>query len=96
MLMVGHSLCDAALQSPFMSQHKRRGSGPIWYGWLYAHGMIHGGAVYLITGSVWAGIAESILHMVIDFFRCEGKLNNIEDQGLHVLCKVVWWFLCCF
>ena len=95
MLAVGHAVADAALQSPFMSEHKRRGSGPNWIGWLSAHGLVNGGAVYLVTGSVWAGIAETVLHMGIDFFRCEGKLNTLQDQGLHAICKVVWWALCC-
>ena len=94
MLMVGHSVADTALQTNVMSQGKRRSAGQHWYMWLYAHSMIHGGAVYLITGNLGLGIAEVICHFIIDHLKCENKYSLKTDQLLHILCKVVWWYIC--
>lgn len=88
-LLAGHALCDAALQPGSLSEMKR---SPGWLGWmaLFGHGLIHGGAVALITGSVPLGIAETISHALIDKAKCDGKIGLKLDQSLHVICKVVW------
>ncbi len=101
-LLLGHALADFVLQSDTMatskSRHFRsavdRGNGfPPWYYWLAAHSLIHGGVVYLVTGSWALGLAEIVLHTVIDFAKCEHKINFHQDQALHVLCKVAYCFI---
>ena len=74
--------------------HDNKGMNfPAWYYWLTAHALVHGGAVYLVTGSLVLGIVETLLHWFIDFSKCEGWLNFHQDQALHVGCKVGYCFL---
>ena len=63
---------------------------PPWYYWLLAHSLVHGGAVFLVTGSVALGLIETGLHTIIDFSKCEGWINVHVDQGLHIACKLVY------
>ena len=36
-------------------------------------------------------LIEAVVHWFIDLGKCE-KLYNIHvDQGLHMICKVIWW-----
>lgn len=106
-LLAGHALMDYSLQNDAMAACKcRRTTNPLqqavpWYYWLTAHALLHGAAVGVIlrwTGAdynlaVIFGLAETILHWLIDLGKCE-KLYSIHiDQGLHVLCKVAWWAL---
>jgi hypothetical protein len=95
-LVVGHAVADYPLQSDAMAIEKDRHSKTAlqaavpWYYWLSAHSVIHGGAVALITGSIWLGLAETAVHWVIDFAKCEGWTTIAQDQGLHVACKALW------
>lgn len=95
-LLVGHALVDYPLQGEAMATEKDRHSkSPLqaqvpWFYWLTAHALIHGGAVALITQSIWLGLAETVLHWFIDFIKCDGWTNIHQDQALHVACKVVW------
>lgn len=100
-LIIGHALCDFALQSDAMAKGKNRHRPPenvppgqvpqtIWPYWLSAHALIHGGAVMLITGSAWLGIAETVVHWGIDYAKCENWTDIHKDQALHILCKVLW------
>jgi thiosulfate reductase cytochrome b subunit len=59
-------------------------------GWPRAGRAIHGGAVVLVTGSFWLGMAESYAHMAIDYAKCEGWLSVDADQALHAACKFLW------
>lgn len=96
LLIAGHALADFPLQGDTTAVNKNRHAKtelqkhvPAFY-WLGSHAIIHGAAVGLITGSVGLGIAETIMHGMIDFGKCE-KLYSIHiDQFLHVLCKIVW------
>ena len=105
-LLVGHGLCDFALQSDAMAKGKNRNrridpsqippgqkTMVIWPYWLTSHALIHGGAVSLITGIWWLGLIETGVHWVIDFAKCESWTGIHTDQGLHVACKLVWWVL---
>jgi hypothetical protein len=94
-----HALLDFALQPNVMASAKSRSSRhhqrvsedfPPWYYWLGAHSLGHGGAVYLISGSAVLGLVETVLHALIDYFRCEKKISLALDQGLHILCKVAY------
>ena len=89
----GHALADYPLQGDFLSRAKNRQSpipGVPWYQALGAHAVIHGLAVGLVTRSLRLGIAETIIHAVIDDTKCAGKLTFNQDQFLHVICKAVW------
>lgn len=94
--IVGHALADFVLQVEAMAVYKSRHMThdsehfPHWSYWLTSHSFIHGGIVYLITGSVILGIAETVIHWFIDFSKCERWINMHVDQALHILCKVIY------
>jgi hypothetical protein len=101
LLLCGHALADFALQTDSMAYGKNRHNKPknvpegqevckVWVYWLSSHSFIHGGMVYLITGSITLGIIETIVHWFIDFAKCENWTNIHTDQALHVLCKVLY------
>ncbi len=102
-LLVGHALADFALQHEAMGAGKNRHNVihqkkagqffPAWYYWMSSHALIHGGAVYIVTGSLIFGLVETVLHGLIDATKCEGRINFHQDQALHVLCKIGY---CCF
>jgi hypothetical protein len=99
LLIAGHCLADFPLQTEAIALEKSRHSKSQlqkqvhWAYWLASHSIIHGALVGLITGNVYLGIAEAVLHAAIDFGKCE-KLYGIHmDQGLHVLCKALWLVL---
>ncbi len=100
-LLIGHALADFVLQSDTMARAKNRHSDfaanagpnfPSWYYWLGAHALVHGGAVYLFTGSAILGLIEVVLHSAIDFAKCERRIGFHQDQALHVICKVAYCF----
>ncbi len=103
-LIVGHALADFALQSDSMARGKNRHREPvgvppgqtpqtIWPYWLTAHALIHGGVVALVTGRWELGLAEAVLHWLIDFGKCENWYGIHEDQSMHLVCKCAWWAL---
>lgn len=92
-LVVAHVVCDYPLQGDFLSRAKNRFAalpGVPWVQALGAHAVIHGGAVWLLTGSIWLGLAEVVAHAVIDDRKCSGRLTFHQDQGLHLACKALW------
>lgn len=92
-LMVGHAVADYPLQGDFLARAKNH-TAPIpgipWQQALFWHALMHGGAVALITHSVALGLAETFVHMTIDFCKCQGWADFNADQALHVTCKVAW------
>lgn len=100
-LAIGHALADFPLQGPFLADAKNRHadlskyfgkSTPpgVWIHALTAHSLIHAGAVWLITGSAVLGVAELVLHWLIDYVKCEGWTGFNTDQILHYVCKLVY------
>lgn len=92
-MLVAHALCDFPLQGDYLARGKNHRSpipGSPWPILLIAHALIHGGAVALLTGSLALGLAETAVHTVIDYAKCDGCIGYTTDQALHVLCKVVW------
>jgi hypothetical protein len=95
-LLIGHAVADYWAQSDGMRVAKakdgnvRSGGVPVWPYVLTAHALIHGGAVWLITGNVWLGAAETICHWVIDFGKGRHCYGVHADQGLHIACKIAW------
>ena len=102
MLLFGHALADFVLQPEAMGCGKNRNDKihnkeqslfPVWYYWLTAHAFVHGGIVYMITGNIWLGLLETILHWITDFAKNEGWLGMHQDQGIHIGCKIAYAFL---
>lgn len=93
-LLMCHALADYPLQGPYLSAAKVRGSeagrGLVWVHALAAHGAIHGAFVWALTGYVWLGLAEMVLHALIDFARGSRRISFHVDQALHVACKIAW------
>jgi len=106
-LLAGHALMDFSLQTDSMAACKcRRSANPLeravpWYYWLTAHAFLHGAVVGLVVRMgtdnwnliVGFAVAETVIHWVIDFAKCERLFSIHVDQGMHVLCKVAWWAL---
>ena len=98
-LMVGHALADFPLQGGFLAIGKERHgnleklTGTTWPPgmWVYCltmHSLIHGGAVWFVTGSVILGAVEFVLHWLIDLAKSSRLTNFYLDQVLHIACKV--------
>lgn len=92
-LISAHALCDYPLQGDFLANgknHKKPIAGVPFYQPLAAHSAIHAGAVGVITGSIWLGLAEFVVHAATDWTKCEGKIGYNADQAIHIGCKVLW------
>ena len=99
-LLMAHALSDFSLQSDVMAKGKNRHNitvapkgqkyVPCWHYWMSAHALIHGGAVWLVTGSMTLGIIEVIAHWIIDFIKCEGITNPHQDQVMHIGLRIIY------
>jgi len=98
---ISHALCDFPLQGRFIAIAKNRhadlseyfGGWPpkhVWVHVLSAHSLIHAGGVWLISGSVVLGLAEFVLHWLLDFGKSENLTSFHTDQMLHYLCKIIY------
>ncbi|MCB1665401.1 MAG: DUF3307 domain-containing protein [Pseudomonadales bacterium] len=99
LLLAGHALADFVLQSEAMSRGKNRHSTihqagdanfPAWYYWLSAHSLVHGGTVFVISGSLILALVETASHWCIDFAKCERKIDVHMDQWLHITVKLLY------
>jgi hypothetical protein len=92
LLAMGHFVADFGLQSDRMATEKCPGQGVVlgWSWWLCAHAAIHGFFVGWLTGVPLLGLAEWLVHGLIDLGKCRRCYRMGVDQGLHLLCKVVW------
>ena len=92
LLAMGHFVADFALQGDRMAVEKCPGQGVVlgWGWWLCAHAAIHGFFVAVITGVPLLGLAEWLVHGLIDFGKCRRCYRMGADQFLHLLCKVLW------
>lgn len=107
-LFIAHAVSDFALQPEFLALGKNRNAdlsrffgekqapAGLWINALGAHSLIHAGAVWLVTGSVFLGILELTLHFAIDFAKCEGMTSFALDQALHYFCKLAYVVLLYF
>ena len=99
-MLIGHAIADFAFQSSEMGAGKNRHRRiepppgqiytPCWPYFLTAHALIHGGAVWVATGSMTFGMVETIAHWSIDFVKCENWTTPHQDQALHFICKIIW------
>lgn len=100
LLMCGHAIADYGLQTSFVGKYKYRKYAhelpkeqklnEVWPWVLSGHALIHGFFTYAITGIFWFGLFETLVHGLIDFLKCEGKLDVHQDQWLHVICKLIY------
>jgi hypothetical protein len=94
--LVVHCLVDYPLQGDYIAKQKSRGqadSRSVWIVALTAHCVIHGGGVWLVSGSLAFGFAEFVLHALIDLGKGEEKFGLVTDQLLHVACKLAYALL---
>ena len=93
LMIAAHFLADYPLQGDFLAKGKNRTAPipgiPFWHP-LTAHSVIHGGFVGVITGSLWLGIAETVVHWLTDDAKCRGLISYNTDQAIHITCKIVW------
>ena len=99
MLIGSHFICDYVLQTDAIATGKNRLLDPAkfgvnWYYWMTSHAVTHGFGVGLITGSVWLGFLEFVLHWLIDTGKCEKLYGLHVDQALHLTCKVWIIYIC--
>lgn len=97
LILIGlHCLCDYPLQGDFLAKGKNH-LDPIpgipWYHCLFAHAAIHGMAVGIATQTPMLGVCETVLHFMIDHFKCGKMFGYNMDQFLHILCKVFWVYI---
>lgn len=96
LLFAAHALCDYPLQGDFLARGKNRFAplpGVPWFQCLFAHALIHAGAVLLITGNAWLAVAELVIHFLVDDRKCAGDYGFNFDQAIHYGCKVLWWMI---
>lgn len=94
-LIALHCLCDYPLQGDFLSKAKNHTApipGVSWLTALMSHACIHGGAVWLVTGSLLLASIEIGIHAFTDYQKCAGRISFNEDQTVHVLCKLAYVF----
>ena len=99
LLIAGHFLADYPLQGQFLAEAKNRHTSigkTYWLHALTAHSFIHGGMVTLLTGSVLLGLAETAVHWVTDWLKCENYIDLDMDQFIHIFSKVVWFVIITF
>jgi hypothetical protein len=97
-LLVGHALCDYPLQGDFLARAKNHrqplpGIAPAWG--LFFHALLHAAAVGIITGRAGLALLELVLHIGIDYLKCDGQTSFNVDQWLHVVCKVGYVAVLC-
>lgn len=62
-----------------------------WFYWMSAHALIHGGIIALVFPEFWyLGLIEVIIHFIIDFMKCQNKLNPHQDQFLHFIFRIMY------
>ena len=94
LLLLMHVLfvCGFPLQTDRMVLEKVPGLDVTldWRWWLLSHSATHGLAVALITGLPLLGLAELVLHAIIDWSKSRFRFSLTCDQALHIACKCVW------
>ena len=102
LFLCGHALADFALQNEWVATNKnrhvrlsyppekRKNMQVIWPYLLSAHALHHGLMVFLITQRLSLGVAETVIHWISDFAKCEDWYGFHTDQVVHIGTKVIW------
>ena len=92
LLALAHFVCDFGLQTDRMAREKVAGADHTlnWRWWLTTHASTHGLAVALLTGAPLLGLAETVLHAIIDWSKGKFRFSLALDQSLHLVCKLLW------
>ncbi len=102
LFLCGHALGDFALQTEWMATNKDRNIRlryppeeraklqVIWPYLLTSHSLHHGLIVFLITQRLSLGIAETVVHWISDYAKCERWYGFHGDQAIHILSKFLW------
>ncbi len=97
-LILAHIFGDFVFQNEYMACFKNRyqhseelKSVNIMI--LMYHATIHAGLVYFITGDFIFFIAELIIHAIVDDKKCAGKITYLQDQVIHLICKLLYFLL---
>mgnify|MGYP001611602903 CR=1 FL=1 len=89
-LLVAHACTDVWWQDARMIANKQAGRGLDGFAWMLAHALINGAGVAIVTGSLWCGIGETVVHFVVDTLKCGHKIGLATDQASHLVSKLVW------
>lgn len=88
-LLCAHFLLDFGIQGDFVAKYKARivaDKDNVFWKWvLTAHAASHTLPVLILTQSAILGLVMFVSHFIIDFLKCEKKLNFNQDQTLHIL-----------
>lgn len=90
---VVHFICDYPLQGDFLSRaknHKKPFPGVPWCWAMVAHCTIQAAGVWLVSGSSILAVIEFVAHFIIDFLKCDGKIDFNVDQILHLGFKLIF------
>lgn len=93
LMIAAHFLFDFPLQGQYLSDaknHKAPIPGVPWQWALFGHSVMHGAAVWWITGYWFIGVAEICIHAIVDHQRCAKNISFMSDQLLHVISKIAW------
>lgn len=93
LLIFTHYFCDFGLQNDFIAKFKVPKSADFWFHVMVAHCSMQALGVLLITKSPTIAALEFVTHFAIDYAKCSKKLSFNQDQILHLICKVIWFFL---
>lgn len=92
-LIAWHAIADFALQNDFVAKAKNPETpvpGISWPAVLLAHSLIHAFGVFLFTDMLTLAVIETASHFLIDYEKCRRRITFIQDQLLHVACKVLY------
>lgn len=102
LLFCGHALADFSLQTEWIATNKNRHvrlrfppeqrakMQVIWPYLLTSHALMHGLMVWLITERLSLSLAETCIHWITDFGKCEGWYGFHADQIIHLSSKILW------
>lgn len=94
MLLAAHAIGDYSAQNEYIATAKNRNTPlgkPIWPMVLWAHSMVHGALVALVSQNAFLGFAEAVVHGITDFAKCEGWIDHKTDFAVHIISKFVWF-----
>ncbi|QIG70512.1 membrane protein [Rhizobium phage RHph_N38] len=91
-----HFLFDYPLQGDFLGTQKVPSFQPRyipWYHANFAHAVLHGIPVGIVTGSYTLAISEVLIHFWIDYMKSMKAFGIHLDQFFHILFKGLWVFV---